>query len=76
MHLHRTEHWVVVKGTAKITIGDKITYVHENESVFVPKTTKHCLENSGKLPLEVIEVQNGEYLKEDDIIRYEDKYDR
>lgn len=76
MHLHRTEHWVIVKGTAKITIGDNVTYVHENESVFVPKTTKHRIENPGKLPLEVIEVQNGEYLKEDDIIRFEDKYDR
>ncbi len=76
MHHHRSEHWVVVKGTAKATIGDKTLYVHENESVFVPKSTVHRLENPGKIPLEIIEVQNGEYVGEDDIIRLEDKYCR
>jgi len=76
MHYHRSEHWVVVQGTAKVTIGDKVMYVHENESVFVPKSTPHRLENPGKVPLEVIEVQNGEYLGEDDIVRLEDLYGR
>ncbi|MCX8070734.1 MAG: mannose-1-phosphate guanylyltransferase/mannose-6-phosphate isomerase [Thermodesulfovibrionales bacterium] len=76
MHHHRSEHWVVIKGTARVTIGDKEIYVHENESVFVPKTTLHRLENPGKVPLEIIEVQNGEYVGEDDIIRFEDKYER
>jgi mannose-1-phosphate guanylyltransferase/mannose-6-phosphate isomerase len=76
MHHHRSEHWVVVKGTAKATIGDKTLFVHENESVFVPKSTVHRLENPGKIPLEIIEVQNGEYVGEDDIIRLEDKYCR
>ncbi|MCX8027733.1 MAG: mannose-1-phosphate guanylyltransferase/mannose-6-phosphate isomerase, partial [Thermodesulfovibrionales bacterium] len=76
MHYHRSEHWVVVKGTAKVTIGDKVMFVHENESVYVPKTTVHRLENPGKVPLEIIEVQNGEYVGEDDIVRIEDTYDR
>lgn len=76
MHHHRSEHWVVVKGTAKATIGDKTLYVHENESVYVPKSTVHSLSNPGKIPLEIIEVQNGEYVGEDDIIRLEDKYNR
>lgn len=76
MHYHRSEHWVVVKGTAKVTIGDKIMYVHENESVYVPKTTVHRLENPGKVPLEIIEVQNGEYVGEDDIVRLDDTYGR
>ncbi|MBF0343842.1 MAG: mannose-1-phosphate guanylyltransferase/mannose-6-phosphate isomerase [Nitrospirae bacterium] len=76
MHHHRSEHWVVVNGTAKVTVGENVIYIHTNESAFVPKSTKHRLENPGIIPLEVIEVQNGEYLKEDDIIRYEDIYDR
>ncbi|MFQ3574549.1 MAG: mannose-1-phosphate guanylyltransferase/mannose-6-phosphate isomerase [Thermodesulfovibrionales bacterium] len=76
MHYHRSEHWVVVKGTAKVTIGDKVMHVHENESVYVPKTTVHRLENPGKVPLEIIEVQNGEYVGEDDIVRIEDTYGR
>lgn len=76
MHYHRSEHWIVVKGTAKVTIGDKTIYVHENESVYVPKTTLHRLENPGKVPLEVIEVQVGEYVEEDDIVRFEDHYGR
>ena len=76
IHYHRSEHWVVVKGTAKVTIGDKVMYVHENESAYVPKSTPHRLENPGKVPLEIIEVQNGEYVGEDDIIRLDDIYGR
>lgn len=76
MHHHRSEHWIVVKGTAKVTIGDRTVYVHENESIYVPKTTPHRLENPGKIPLEIIEVQVGEYVEEDDIVRFEDNYGR
>lgn len=75
-HYHRSEHWVVIKGTAKVTTGDKEITVHENESVFVPKSELHRLENPGKIPLEIIEVQNGEYVGEDDIERYDDIYQR
>jgi mannose-1-phosphate guanylyltransferase/mannose-6-phosphate isomerase len=76
MHYHRSEHWIVISGTARVTIGDKEQMVHENESVFVPPSTIHRLENPGRIPLEIIEVQNGRYLKEDDIIRFEDDYGR
>lgn len=76
MHYHRSEHWVVVQGTARVTIGDKQTLVHENESIYVPKSAVHRVENPGKIPLEIIEVQVGEYLKEDDIVRLEDIYGR
>lgn len=76
MHHHRSEHWVVVKGTAKVKIGEKEQFVHENESVYVPKSTLHRLENPGKIPLEIIEVQVGEYVEEDDIKRVEDAYGR
>jgi mannose-1-phosphate guanylyltransferase/mannose-6-phosphate isomerase len=75
-HYHRSEHWVVVKGAAKVTIGDKEIFIHENESAYVPKSTLHRLENPGKVPLEIIEVQNGEYVGEDDIVRIEDHYGR
>ncbi len=75
-HYHRSEHWVVVKGTAKVRIGDREVYVHENESAYVPKSTLHRLENPGKIPLEIIEVQNGEYVEEDDIERIDDHYGR
>jgi mannose-1-phosphate guanylyltransferase/mannose-6-phosphate isomerase len=75
-HIHRSEHWVVVKGTAKVTLGEKELFVHENESVYVPKTTKHSLANPGKIPLEIIEAQVGEYVGEDDIERFKDRYDR
>jgi mannose-1-phosphate guanylyltransferase / mannose-6-phosphate isomerase len=75
-HYHRSEHWIVVRGTAKVTIGDSDTFVHENESAYVPKSTLHRLENPGKLPLEIIEVQNGEYTGEDDIVRVNDIYGR
>jgi len=76
MHYHRSEHWIVVKGTAKVTIGGKEIFIHENESAFVPKSTLHRLENPGKVPLEIIEVQSGEYVGEDDIIRHDDVYGR
>jgi mannose-1-phosphate guanylyltransferase/mannose-6-phosphate isomerase len=76
MHYHRSEHWVVVRGAAKVTIGDKDVHIHENESAYVPKSTLHRLENPGKVPLEIIEVQNGEYVGEDDIVRLDDVYGR
>jgi mannose-1-phosphate guanylyltransferase/mannose-6-phosphate isomerase len=75
-HNHRAEHWVVVRGTAKVTIGDKITTLHENQSVYIPIGAPHRLENPGKIDLELIEVQTGSYLGEDDIIRIEDDYRR
>lgn len=76
MHHHRSEHWVVIKGTAKVTVGEQVHFVHENESIYIPKSTLHRLENPGKIMLEIIEVQNGEYLSEDDIIRIKDDYGR
>lgn len=76
MHLHRSEHWIVVCGTAKITIGDKTYYLHNNESTYVPLSTMHRIENPGRLPLHIIEVQNGEYVKEDDILRFDDDFGR
>jgi mannose-1-phosphate guanylyltransferase/mannose-6-phosphate isomerase len=75
-HMHRTEHWVVTCGTAQVTIGEKTFFVHEGESTFVPKSTLHRLGNPGQIPLEIIEVSNGEYVGEDDIERFEDKYGR
>ena len=76
MHHHRAEHWIVVAGTARITIEDKSFLVSENESTFIPIGKRHALENPGKIPLELIEVQSGSYLGEDDIVRYEDRYGR
>lgn len=76
LHHHRAEHWVVVKGTARVTRGDSSYLVTENESTFIPLGTKHRLENVGKLPLEIIEVQSGSYLAEDDIVRFDDTYGR
>jgi mannose-1-phosphate guanylyltransferase/mannose-6-phosphate isomerase len=75
-HCHRSEHWVVVKGTATVKIEGKEIFVHENESVYVPKSSKHRLYNPGKIPLEIIEVQVGEYVGEDDIERFDDVYER
>jgi mannose-1-phosphate guanylyltransferase/mannose-6-phosphate isomerase len=75
-HNHRSEHWVVVMGTARVTNGDREYDVHINESTYIPMTTKHRLENRGKIPLQIIEVQNGEYLGEDDIVRFDDDYNR
>jgi mannose-1-phosphate guanylyltransferase/mannose-6-phosphate isomerase len=76
MHHHRAEHWVVVSGTAKVTRGSEELIVSENESVFIPIGMKHRLENPGKMPIYLIEVQSGGYLGEDDIVRFEDKYRR
>jgi len=70
MHYHRSEHWIVLRGTAAVLRGDEQMMVHESESVFIPKTTKHQLSNPGRIPLEIIEVQNGSYIGEDDIVRY------
>lgn len=75
-HVHRAEHWVVVSGTAKVTVGDEVRLLTENESVYVPLGAVHRLENPGKLPMVLIEVQTGAYLGEDDIVRYEDIYRR
>jgi len=76
MHYHRVEHWVVVRGLAKVVHGNQEILLRENESTFISALTKHCLENPGKINLEVIEVQTGNYTEEDDIIRYDDAYDR
>jgi len=76
MHHHRAEHWIVVSGTAKVTNGDKAIMLSENESTYIPLGTIHALENPGVIPLELIEVQSGSYLGEDDIVRFEDRYGR
>jgi mannose-1-phosphate guanylyltransferase/mannose-6-phosphate isomerase len=76
MHHHRAEHWIVVSGTAKVTCGEKEFLVAENESTYIPVGAKHRLENPGKMPLYLIEVQSGGYLGEDDIVRFEDRYKR
>ncbi|MGK5059194.1 mannose-1-phosphate guanylyltransferase/mannose-6-phosphate isomerase [Janthinobacterium sp. LB2P49] len=76
MHHHRAEHWVVVSGTAQVTCGEKVTLLTENESTYIPIGMTHRLENPGKLPLHLIEVQSGSYLGEDDIVRLEDVYQR
>ena len=76
MHHHRAEHWIVVKGTAEVTNGDRTFLLGENESTYIPLGHTHRLANPGKLPLEIIEVQSGSYLGEDDIVRFEDNYGR
>ena len=76
MHHHRAEHWIVVKGVAEITNGDKVLTLHENQSTFIPQGQTHRLANLGTEPLEIIEVQSGSYLGEDDIVRFEDTYGR
>ncbi|MGB2742329.1 MAG: mannose-1-phosphate guanylyltransferase/mannose-6-phosphate isomerase [Cognaticolwellia sp.] len=76
MHHHRAEHWIVVSGTAKVTNGEKDILLTENQSTYIPVGVIHALENPGKVPLELIEVQSGSYLGEDDIVRFEDKYGR
>jgi mannose-1-phosphate guanylyltransferase/mannose-6-phosphate isomerase len=76
MHHHRAEHWIVVKGTAEITNGDQVILLTENQSTYIPKGQTHRLSNPGKTPLEIIEVQSGSYLGEDDIVRFEDTYGR
>ena len=76
MHHHRAEHWIVVKGTARVTRGDDVFILSENESTYIPIGTRHRLENPGTIPLDMIEVQSGSYLGEDDIVRYDDIYGR
>lgn len=76
MHYHRSEHWIVVSGTARITNGERVVLVHGNESTFIPAGHRHRLENPGVIPLVLIEVQSGEYLGEDDIVRFDDVYGR
>lgn len=76
MHHHRAEHWVVVSGTAQVTVGDQVSLLQENQSTYIPAGTVHRLENPGKVPLHLIEVQCGPYLGEDDIVRLEDSYGR
>jgi mannose-1-phosphate guanylyltransferase/mannose-6-phosphate isomerase len=76
MHHQRAEHWVVVKGTAEVVNGDDVITLKENESTFIPMGTRHRLSNPGQNELEIIEVQSGDYLGEDDIVRFEDVYGR
>ena len=75
-HLHRAEHWIVVKGSAEVTCDDKVFILSENQSTYIPLGSVHRLANPGKLPLELIEVQSGGYLGEDDIERFDDVYGR
>ena len=75
-HQHRAEHWIVVRGTARVTRDDEVFELHENESTYIPLGAKHRLENPGTELLELIEVQSGSYLGEDDIVRFEDVYGR
>ena len=76
LHYHRSEHWIVTAGTAEVTIEGEKRLIHKNESAFVPLGAKHRLANPGRLPLEIIEIQNGDYLEEDDIVRFDDMYGR
>jgi mannose-1-phosphate guanylyltransferase/mannose-6-phosphate isomerase len=75
-HQHRAEHWVVVRGTAEVTIGSDVKSVHENESIYIPIGASHRLANKGNIQLELIEVQTGSHLAEDDIVRIDDAYKR
>lgn len=75
-HHHRAEHWIVVQGSARITCGERVFMLYENQSAYIPQGETHRLENPGKIPLEMIEVQSGSYLGEDDIVRTEDEYGR
>lgn len=76
LHHHRSEHWVIVSGTGKVTRGDETFFLYENQSTFIPVGVKHRLENPGHIPLQIIEVQSGGYLGEDDIVRFDDRYGR
>ena len=76
MHHHRAEHWIVVQGAAEVTLDGKTSLVHENESIYLPIGSVHRLANPGKIDLELVEVQTGSYLGEDDIVRIEDVYNR
>ena len=76
MHHHRSEHWVVVNGTAKVEVENKEEFLSENQSIYIPLGSKHRLSNPGKIPLIIIEIQSGSYVGEDDIVRFEDLYGR
>ena len=76
MHHHRTEHWIVVKGTAKVELDNKSFFLSENESTFIPLGSRHRLSNPGKMDLTLIEIQSGDYIGEDDIVRFKDDYGR
>ena len=76
LHHHRAEHWVVVSGTARVTRGDEVFLLEENQSTYIPIGVRHRIENPGMIPLHIIEVQSGTYLGEDDIVRFEDRYGR
>ncbi|MCO4161556.1 mannose-1-phosphate guanyltransferase [Citrobacter amalonaticus] len=76
MHHHRAEHWIIVSGTAQVTIDNEVKFLSENQSIYIPVGVRHCLENPGKIALELIEVRSGSYLGEDDIIRFADRYGR
>ncbi|MCB1983033.1 MAG: cupin domain-containing protein, partial [Rhodoferax sp.] len=76
MHHHRAEHWIVVSGTAEVRVGDETRLLTENQSTYIPLGQVHRLANPGKVPLEIVEVQSGSYLGEDDIVRFEDTYGR
>jgi len=76
MHHHRAEHWIVVSGTARITRGEEVFLLEENQSTYIPIGVKHRIENPGMIPLHIIEVQSGSYLGEDDIVRFDDRYGR
>jgi mannose-1-phosphate guanylyltransferase/mannose-6-phosphate isomerase len=76
MHYHRAEHWVVVRGSAQVTVGDAVSILQENESTYIPAGTRHRLANPGKVPMELVEIQCGPYLGEDDIVRFDDEYGR
>ena len=76
MHNHRSEHWIIVSGTAKVEINNKVSFLSKNESTYIPLGAKHRLSNPYEIPLILIEVQSGSYLGEDDIIRFEDNYGR
>lgn len=73
-HLHRAEHWIVLSGTAEVTLEDKVFLLTENQSTFIPAGAIHMLANPGKIPLELLEIESGSYLEEDDIIRLKDHY--
>ncbi len=76
MHHHRSEHWVVVSGTARVEVDNQLKVLSENQSIYIPLGSKHRLSNPGKIPLTLIEVQSGSYVGEDDIVRFEDSYGR
>lgn len=76
MHYHRSEHWTIISGTGRLTLDNREIYFKENKSTYIPPATKHRLENTGCLPLSIIDVQIGKYIGEDDIVRYSDDYGR